>query len=41
MLEEKLRAHQRDIDALVTKDLKAINDLMRGRGVANIIVPPK
>ncbi len=41
VLEEKLRAHQRDVDALVTKDLKAINDLMRGRGVANIIVPPK
>jgi photosystem II stability/assembly factor-like uncharacterized protein len=41
VLEEKLRAHQRDVDALVNTDLKAINDLMRGRGVANIIVPPK
>ena len=40
-LEEKLRAHQREVDALVNKDLKAINDLMRGRGVANIVTRPK
>ncbi len=42
VLEENLRAHQRDVEALLNKDLKAINDLMRGRGVANIITrPPK
>jgi hypothetical protein len=42
VLEEKLRTHQRSVDELLNKDLKAINDLMRGRGVANIVArPPK
>jgi photosystem II stability/assembly factor-like uncharacterized protein len=40
VLDEKLRAHQQEVDALLNKDLKAINDLMRGRGVNNIVVRP-
>jgi hypothetical protein len=38
VLEERLRKHQTDLDALMGKDLKVLNELMRGRGVTNIIV---
>jgi hypothetical protein len=39
VLEERLRKHQADLDALVSKDLRALNELMRGRGVQNIVLP--
>ena len=38
VLEERLRKHQTDLDALMGKDLKVLNELMRGRGLTNIIV---
>lgn len=38
LLEEQLRKHQAALDSLLEKDLKALNELMRGRGVSNIIV---
>ena len=31
---------RRTLDALMGKDLKALNELMRGRGIANIVVRP-
>jgi len=37
VLEERLRKHQADLDAVLSSDLKALNELMRGRGVANIV----
>jgi hypothetical protein len=38
VLEERLRKHQGDLEALLGKDLKMLNELMRGRGITNIIV---
>jgi hypothetical protein len=38
LLEEQLRKHQAALDSILEKDLKALNELMRGRGVSNIIV---
>ncbi len=38
VLEERLRKHQGDLDAILGKDLRLLNELMRGRGIANIIV---
>ena len=38
VLQEQLRKHQAAAGALLDKDLKALNELMRGRGVPNIIV---
>jgi photosystem II stability/assembly factor-like uncharacterized protein len=38
VLEERLRKQQSDLDAVFGKELKALNELMRGRGVANIVV---
>jgi hypothetical protein len=38
VLEERLRKHQTDLDAVMGKDLKMLNELMRGRGLTNIIV---
>jgi photosystem II stability/assembly factor-like uncharacterized protein len=38
VLDERLRKQQNDLDALMGKDLKALNELMRGRGIANIVV---
>jgi hypothetical protein len=40
-LQARLKAHQTAAAALFDKDLKALNDLMRGRGVDNIIARPK
>jgi hypothetical protein len=37
-LEERLRKQQNDVDAVFGKELKALNELMRGRGIANIVV---
>ncbi len=37
-LEGRLRKHQGELDALLERDLKALNELMRGRGVTNIVV---
>jgi len=36
-LEERLRKHQTDLDTLLGKDLRALNELMKGRGIANIV----
>jgi photosystem II stability/assembly factor-like uncharacterized protein len=38
VLEERLRKHQADLDGILDKDLKMLNELMRGRGITNIIV---
>jgi photosystem II stability/assembly factor-like uncharacterized protein len=38
LLEEQLRKHQAALDSILEKDLKALNELMRGRGVSNIIM---
>jgi hypothetical protein len=38
VLEERLRKHQGDLDGILGKDLKMLNELMRGRGITNIIV---
>jgi len=38
VLQEQLRKHQTSLEALLERDLKAFNELMRGRGVSNIIV---
>jgi photosystem II stability/assembly factor-like uncharacterized protein len=40
VLEERLRKHQGDVNAILGKDLKTLNEFMRGRGVANIVVRP-
>ena len=40
-LQARLKQHQGALDAIVGKDLKALNELMRGRGVSNIIVVPR
>ena len=40
VLAAELRQHQAALAGLVSKDLKALNELMRGRGVANIVVRP-
>lgn len=40
-LEARLKKHQTDLEALLGNDLKALNDLMRGRGVSNIVVRPQ
>jgi photosystem II stability/assembly factor-like uncharacterized protein len=37
-LQDQLRKHQAAATALLDKDLRALNELMRGRGVANIVV---
>jgi photosystem II stability/assembly factor-like uncharacterized protein len=41
-LQDRLRQHQTALDALLGTDLKALNELMRGRGVSNIVIrrPP-
>ena len=38
VLQEQLRKQQSALEALLTRDLKALNELMRGRGVPNIVV---
>jgi hypothetical protein len=40
VLEERVRQHQGQVNALFGKDLKALNELMRGRGIGNIVVRP-
>lgn len=40
-LEARLKAHQAALSGLLDKDLKALNELMRGRGVSNIIARPR
>lgn len=37
-LDDRLRKHRGELDALLDRDLKALNELMRGRGVPNIVV---
>jgi photosystem II stability/assembly factor-like uncharacterized protein len=38
VLDERLKKHLGDLDGIMGKDLKALNELMRGRGITNIIV---
>jgi photosystem II stability/assembly factor-like uncharacterized protein len=38
VLQERLRRHQNDTGALFNKELKMLNEFLRGRGVTNIIV---
>ena len=38
VLDDRLRKHRGELDALLDRDLKALNELMRGRGVPNIVV---
>jgi photosystem II stability/assembly factor-like uncharacterized protein len=38
VLDEQLAKHRAALDALLNKDLTALNELMRGRGVQNIVV---
>jgi hypothetical protein len=38
VLQEQLRQHQAAATALLDKDLRALNELMRGRGVPNIVI---
>ena len=38
VLQAEVRKHQSALAALFGKELKALNELMRGRGVANIVV---
>ena len=38
VLEEQLRKHQAALDGIVGKELKTLNEFMRGRGVPNIII---
>jgi hypothetical protein len=38
VLEERLRKQRSDLDALLGTDLRALNELMRGRGISNIVV---
>ncbi|MGQ0734014.1 MAG: VPS10 domain-containing protein [Acidobacteriota bacterium] len=40
VLDERLKARRGAFDALLGKDVKALNELMRGRGVPNIVVRP-
>ena len=40
VLQEELRKHQAALSALVGKDIKALNELMRGRGIPNIVLKP-
>jgi hypothetical protein len=40
VLQEELRRHQGTVNGLFDKDLKTLNEFMRGRGVANIVVRP-
>ena len=40
-LEARLKKHQADLEGLFGNDLKALNELMRGRGVSNIVVRPQ
>jgi photosystem II stability/assembly factor-like uncharacterized protein len=40
VLQERLRRHQGDVGGLLNKELKTLNEFMRGRGIANIIVRP-
>ena len=40
VLREDLRKQQASLAGLVSKELKALNELMRGRGIANIVVRP-
>jgi photosystem II stability/assembly factor-like uncharacterized protein len=38
VLDERLRKQRSDLDAVFGKELKALNELMRGRGISNIVV---
>jgi photosystem II stability/assembly factor-like uncharacterized protein len=40
VLQEQLRRHQGTLNGLFGKELKTLNDFMRGRGVANIVTRP-
>lgn len=40
-LEARLKKYQADLEGLFGNDLKALNELMRGRGVSNIVVRPQ
>ncbi len=39
VLEERLRKHQGEFEGVVGKELRMLNELMRGRGVQNIVLP--
>jgi hypothetical protein len=38
VLRDEVRKHQSALAAIVGKELKALNELMRGRGVPNIVI---
>jgi photosystem II stability/assembly factor-like uncharacterized protein len=38
LLQAEVKKHQSALAGLVSKDLKALNELMRGRGVSNIVI---
>jgi photosystem II stability/assembly factor-like uncharacterized protein len=40
VLTERLRRHKSDADAIFGKDLKTLNEFMRGKGLTNIVVRP-
>jgi photosystem II stability/assembly factor-like uncharacterized protein len=40
-LQARLKQHQGEVEGVFGKDLKALNELMRGRGVSNIVVAPR